>query len=186
MHNCMVDVCRDRTAFTEGVPPVRLFTRWATTVGADNYLAIAALDAADSVVGWCDVLRQPTAPARHVGALSIGVRDGSRRRGLGLELLTTCVRGAFLVRGFQRLQVSLFPENEPARSLYASIGFQSEGIARQSRIVDGVPRDVLEMGLLQSDWLARGDVQSMLEQMQREPLPVAKPVRSNWWRRLWR
>jgi RimJ/RimL family protein N-acetyltransferase len=180
LHACMDEVCRDAAAFPTPAPPLRAFMRAMSQVGANDYLAIAALDETRSVTGWCDVARLALPTARHVGAISLGVRPQFRRQGIGRDLLATCVRGAFMARDFERLEVMLFADNAIARPLYESIGFVQEGLARQARVVQGVARDVVLMGLLRSEWLASPATQHMLSQIASTSLPVADPVKRGW------
>jgi RimJ/RimL family protein N-acetyltransferase len=84
---------------------------------------------------------------RHEAAF--GVTIGSRFREIGvgralLEALESWARD----HGVTRITLGVFPENERARKLYASMGYEQEGVMRAAaRFPEGL-RDVLDMAKL--------------------------------------
>ena len=88
-------------------------------------------------------LSRDTHPAsRHVADLGLMVDAAYRRRGIGRTLLEEAVvwaRGA----GIRKLELHVFPWNEPALCLYESFGFEREGYrkrhyARDLEFVDAI------------------------------------------------
>jgi RimJ/RimL family protein N-acetyltransferase len=74
------------------------------------------------------------------------VSAGHRRRGIGRALLEQAVewaRGA----GVTKLELHVFPWNEPALRLYASFGFEREGLRRRHYLRDGEYVDAILMAL---------------------------------------
>lgn len=79
--------------------------------------------------------------------LTLAVRPGARRRGVGAELVA---RGAAqaVARGARRLFLEVADDNEAARALYARAGFEEAG--RRPRYyarADGSRRDALLLAL---------------------------------------
>jgi ribosomal protein S18 acetylase RimI-like enzyme len=72
------------------------------------------------------------------------VAAGHRRRGIGRALLEQAVvwaRGA----GVRKLELHVFPWNEPAVALYESFGFEREGYRRGHYLRDGEEVDAVLM-----------------------------------------
>jgi RimJ/RimL family protein N-acetyltransferase len=110
----------------------------------DAAVFVAEADAA--VVGRLSVSRDPHPASRHVADLGLMVSAGHRRRGIGRALLEQAVewaRGA----GVTKLELHVFPWNEPALRLYASFGFEREGLRRRHYLRDGEYVDAILMAL---------------------------------------
>ncbi|MDQ3381436.1 MAG: GNAT family N-acetyltransferase [Actinomycetota bacterium] len=84
----------------------------------------------DHVVGRLSLSRDPHPASRHVADLGLMVAESHRRRGIGKQLLEEAVAWARSV-GVQKLELHVFPWNEPALRLYESFGFEREGYRRQ-------------------------------------------------------
>ena len=70
-----------------------------------------------------------TYPAsRHVADLGLMVAEAARGKGIGRMLLAEAVAWA-RESGVAKLELHVFPWNEPALRLYESFGFEREGIA---------------------------------------------------------
>jgi RimJ/RimL family protein N-acetyltransferase len=78
------------------------------------------------VVGRLSVARDPHPSSRHVADLGLFVAAGHRRRGIGRGLLEQAVDWAQSA-GVLKLELHVFPWNEPALRLYESFGFEREG-----------------------------------------------------------
>ena len=104
---------------------------------------LVALDG-DRVVGWCDVVRRNGQGFEHAGILGMGLLPEYRSMGLGHRMLE-----AALVRareaGIERIELSVWGSNEPARKLYERSGFETEGVQRKARVLDGITDDVVLM-----------------------------------------
>jgi putative acetyltransferase len=78
------------------------------------------------VLARLSIARDPHPASRHVADLGLMVAEPARRRGIGRALLDQAVawaRGA----GIRKLELHVFPWNEPALQLYESFGFEREG-----------------------------------------------------------
>jgi RimJ/RimL family protein N-acetyltransferase len=80
----------------------------------------------DDVVARLSVARDPHPASSHVADLGLMVAASHRRRGIGRALLEAAVDWA-RTAGVRKLELHVFPWNEPAILLYESFGFVREG-----------------------------------------------------------
>ena len=78
------------------------------------------------IVGRLSVARDPHPASEHVADLGLMVARGSRRRGVGRALMEAAEEWARGV-GVRKLELHVFPHNEPALALYESLGYEREG-----------------------------------------------------------
>ena len=83
-----------------------------------------------AIVGRLSVARDPHGASRHVADLGLMVAAGHRRRGVGRALLEQAVAWA-RDAGVLKLELHVFPWNEPAIRLYEQFGFEREGLRRK-------------------------------------------------------
>ena len=96
------------------------------------------------VVGRLSLARDPHPSSQHVADLGLMVAAGHRRRGIGKVLLEEAVRWARQSR-VRKLELHVFPWNEPALRLYESFGFEREGLRREHYARDGEYVDAILM-----------------------------------------
>jgi RimJ/RimL family protein N-acetyltransferase len=109
-------------------------------------VAVFVAEAGDRVVARLSVARDSHPASRHVADLGLMVAAGYRRRGIGRALLEAAAEWAREV-GVAKLELHVFPWNEPAIALYESFGFAREGYRRRHyRRRDGYA-DVILMAL---------------------------------------
>jgi RimJ/RimL family protein N-acetyltransferase len=92
--------------------------------------AVFVAEEGGAIVGRLSIARDPHSASRHVADLGLMVASGHRRRGIGHALLEQAVdwaRGA----GVLKLELHVFPWNEPAIRLYEQFGFEREGLRRK-------------------------------------------------------
>ncbi len=82
--------------------------------------------AGDRVVGHLTVSREESPVTRHVASIGMAVAPDWRRRGVGSALMAECIRWA-REAGVEKLALSVYPHNAPARHLYDKFSFQAEG-----------------------------------------------------------
>ncbi len=93
----------------------------------DAAVFVAELDGV--IVGRLSIARDPHQASRHVADLGLMVADGYRRRGIGRALLEQAVAWA-RAAGVIKLELHVFPWNEPAIQLYERFGFEREGLRK--------------------------------------------------------
>lgn len=76
-----------------------------------------------------------------------------RRQGLASEAYERIINYLFNDLGLHRLQLVTLITNDIALKLYQKLGFQQEGVIRESIYRNGEFNDLILMGLLQSEWL---------------------------------
>jgi RimJ/RimL family protein N-acetyltransferase len=98
----------------------------------ERYPDAAVLVAEDGarIVGRLSLSRDPHPASRHVADLGLMVAESHRRRGVGRAMLDEAVLWA-RVAGVRKLELHVFPWNEPALGLYESFGFEHEGYRKR-------------------------------------------------------
>jgi RimJ/RimL family protein N-acetyltransferase len=81
------------------------------------------------VVARLSVARDPHSASRHVADLGLMVAASHRRLGIGRALLERAVAWA-RDAGVRKLELHVFPWNEPAIRLYEEFGFEREGLRK--------------------------------------------------------
>ena len=128
---------------------------WLEKEGGQNYLvfSIRALPE-DRVVGFID-LSGFNWPARSAWvAIGIGAAE-FRGRGLGTEAMQLLARYAFEQLNLNRINLNVFGYNPRAIRSYEKAGFVHEGRERSVLNRYGQRWDIVFMGLLKEDWLAK-------------------------------
>jgi RimJ/RimL family protein N-acetyltransferase len=103
--------------------------RYVRQVRRSPDAALFVADDAGAVVARLSLARDPHPSSPHVADLGLMVAAGHRRRGIGRALLEQAVAWA-VEAGVSKLELHVFPWNEPAIALYESFGFEREGIRR--------------------------------------------------------
>jgi len=91
------------------------------------YVAVRESDGA--IIGRLSLARDAHPASAHVADLGLMVASDARRQGVGRALLEAAVewaRGA----GIRKLELHVFPWNEPAIQLYERFGFEREGFRK--------------------------------------------------------
>ena len=96
------------------------------------------------LVGRLSLARDPHPASRHVADLGLMVDARHRRRGVGKRLLQEAV-GWARSSGIVKLELHVFPWNEPALRLYEAFGFEREGYRRDHYARDGAYVDAILM-----------------------------------------
>jgi RimJ/RimL family protein N-acetyltransferase len=104
---------------------------------------LVALDA-DRIIGRLSIARDPHPASAHVADLGLMVAASYRRRGVGRALLDAAVAWARRA-AVSKVELHVFPWNEPAIQLYEAYGFEREGLRRGHYLRDGVAVDALLM-----------------------------------------
>jgi RimJ/RimL family protein N-acetyltransferase len=97
-----------------------------------------------TIVGRLSLSRDPHPASRHVADLGLMVAESHRRRGVGTALLDHAVAWARSV-DVSKLELHVFPWNEPALALYESFGFEREGYRKRHYVRGGELVDAILM-----------------------------------------
>jgi len=106
--------------------------------------AVYVADDGDHVVGRLSLARDPNPASRHVADLGLLVAATHRRQGIGRALLEQAVGWAREAE-VRKLELHVFPWNEPAILLYERFGFEREGLRRDHYSRDGEYVDAILM-----------------------------------------
>ena len=113
-------------------------SRWRSVGEERRYLravrrhpdaAVFVAETAEGIVGRLSVARDPHPASHHVVDLGLMVAAAVRRRGIGWALLEQASEWA-RESGVRKLELHVFPHNEPAIRLYDRFGFVREGLRR--------------------------------------------------------
>ncbi|HEX6231341.1 MAG TPA: diaminopimelate decarboxylase [Actinomycetota bacterium] len=115
-----------------------------------DWAHLVALDG-DRVVGSLSIRRHVEHPAlRHVATLGMHVVRSHRGRGIGSALMAEAFRWARRF-GIERIELAVYPHNDPAIALYRRFGFVEEGrLVRHAKKSYGYEDEVL-----MAVWLGR-------------------------------
>jgi putative acetyltransferase len=91
--------------------------------------AVYVAEEEGTIVGRLSLARDPHPASHHVADLGLMVAATHRRRGIGRMLLEQAVTWA-RDAGVRKLELHVFPWNEPAIRLYETFGFEREGLRR--------------------------------------------------------
>jgi putative acetyltransferase len=116
--------------------------RYLKTVLRHPDAVVFVADEDGRVVARLSLSRDPHPSSRHVADLGLMVAAEHRRRGIGTMLLDAAVGWARMSE-ISKLELHVFPWNEPALHLYESFGFEREGYrkrhyARDDEYVDAI------------------------------------------------
>jgi putative acetyltransferase len=90
----------------------------------------------------------------HIGWFFLGVREKHQRRGAAALLMNSLLGAADVLAGVQRLQLTVYADNEPAIRLYKKFGFEIEGRHRDFLRRDDGPVDAFSMARLTTGEMA--------------------------------
>jgi RimJ/RimL family protein N-acetyltransferase len=108
------------------------------------HAAVFVAEDAGEVVARLSLARDTHPASMHVADLGLMVAASHRRRGIGRALLDQAVVWSRRV-GVRKLELHVFPWNDPAIHLYESFGFEREGFRRRHYIRDGEEVDAILM-----------------------------------------
>jgi putative acetyltransferase len=129
---------------TESWRSVRDERRYLKTVRRHPDAAVFVAEDDGVVLARLSLARDPHPASRHVADLGLMVAVGSRRRGIGRMLLDEAVTWARTAE-VRKLELHVFPWNEPALRLYESFGFEREGYRKRHYERDGEWVDAILM-----------------------------------------
>ncbi|MGZ4105493.1 MAG: N-acetyltransferase family protein [Actinomycetota bacterium] len=96
------------------------------------------------VVGQLTCERGRRAVTRHSAEFGITVASGARNVGVGRALIATLEAWA-REYGVTRMALGVFPNNDRAKALYRSLGYEEEGVERAGMRFPEAEQDVIRM-----------------------------------------
>ena len=115
-------------------------------VQRDPNVAVFVAETPEGIVGRLSIARDRTLYSHHVAELGLMVAAGARRRGVGSALMKEAIKWARGV-GVVKLELTVFPHNEPAIALYRKLGFREEGLIGRRYFIRGRYIDAILMAL---------------------------------------
>ncbi|MFL6012688.1 MAG: GNAT family N-acetyltransferase [Gaiellaceae bacterium] len=110
----------------------------------DAAVYVAEVDG--ELAGRLSLARDPNPASHHVADLGLMVDSRFRRQGVGRALLRAAVEWA-PEHGVAKLELHVFPWNEPAIALYESFGFEREGFRKRHYLRSNGYADAILMAL---------------------------------------
>ncbi len=118
--------------------------RYLKAIRRWEHAAVFVAEEDARVVGRLSVSRDQHPASHHVADLGLMVAADRRGRGIGRALLAAAVDWA-REAGVTKLELHVFPWNEPAIRLYERFGFEREGVRRGHYRRDGEDLDAILM-----------------------------------------
>ena len=118
--------------------------RYLKAIRRWQHAAVFVAEVDGRVVGRLSVARDQHPASPHVADLGLMVAAELRGRGIGRRLLSTAVEWA-RAAGIAKLELHVFPWNEPALRLYERFGFEREGVRRGHYLRGGEEVDAILM-----------------------------------------
>lgn len=113
-------------------PPDTTIANTRARLGAENALTLGAWESGE-LIGMVTCFRESGRKKRHKAAvISMYVSREASGHGVGRALLTDLIARAKEWPGLETLQLAVVTENDRARRLYHSLGFQPYGIERHA------------------------------------------------------
>lgn len=129
---------------TDGWRSIRDERRYLKTVRRHPDAAVFVAEEDGDVLARLSLARDPHPASRHVADLGLMVAQRARRKGIGRMLLDEAVTWARSA-GIRKLELHVFPWNEPAIRLYESFGFEREGYRKGHYEREGEDVDAMLM-----------------------------------------
>ena len=104
--------------------------RYLRTIHRHPDAAVFVAEDGGQIVGRLSLSRDPHPASLHVADLGLMVAASHRRQGVGTMLLEQAVAWS-RESDVRKLELHVFPWNEPALALYESFGFEREGYRKR-------------------------------------------------------
>jgi RimJ/RimL family protein N-acetyltransferase len=103
--------------------------RYLRSIRRYPHAAVFVAETESDIVGRLSVARDPHPASSHVADVGVMIARDYRRRGFGRALMRAAEEWA-REAGVRKLELHVFPHNEPAIALYESLGYRREGLRR--------------------------------------------------------
>jgi putative acetyltransferase len=129
--------------------PFQSIELWRKRLASDNEreIKLVALHQGQ-VIGSIGLEQFSRIRRSHAGSFGMGVLPAWQGKGVGSKLLATALDIADNWMNLQRVELSVYADNEAAIGLYRKFGFETEGLFRDYAVRDGRLVDTLSMARL--------------------------------------
>ena len=142
--------------------------------GADPSAVFFGIEAHDLLIGGVEIDHIDW--QNRSASIVVFIGDPAyRRRGCGGDALSLACNYAFKILGLHRLNYEVPADNEGARVVYERGGFQEEGRLREAHYRDGSYHDMLQLGLVRSDWTDDRPIEELTRMPEPEPVEIPVP-----------
>lgn len=83
--------------------------------------------------------------------------EGAKKKGLGSAIEMFLLDYVFIEKEFEKLNCEVIAFNEAVVKMHQKFGFEIEGVRRKNIIKNGERMDVVLLGILRDEWLAKRD-----------------------------
>jgi RimJ/RimL family protein N-acetyltransferase len=104
--------------------------RYLRAVRRHSDAAVLVAEINGTVVGRLSIARDPHPASKHVADVGLMVARKHRRHGAGTALMDAAEAWARGV-GITKIELHVFPHNDPALALYTARGYEREGLRRR-------------------------------------------------------
>ncbi|WP_310831659.1 GNAT family N-acetyltransferase [Paenibacillus pedocola] len=109
---------------------------------AEGRFTLGGFTERDELAGVVTFIRESSGKIRHKGNVyAMYVSPAARNRKLGYKLMKELIVRAGQLPGLERINLTVFSDNDPAKRLYTSLGFSCYGTERKAVKLDGVYLD---------------------------------------------
>lgn len=115
---------------------------------------VAYIPSEDRVVGMIG-LHTMQGRRSHTAGIGMFVHDDYQGRGIGSQMLTEAIRFAENWLRIQRLELTVYTDNQAAIHMYTKCGFEREGLLRAYALRDGAWIDAIQMARIHPDLLKK-------------------------------
>jgi RimJ/RimL family protein N-acetyltransferase len=103
--------------------------RYLKAIRRHAYAAVFVAVVGDRIVGRLSIGRDAHPASEHVADVGLMVAEGFRRRGIGRTLMEAAEAWG-REYGVRKIELHVFPHNEPALALYEQLGYRRVGCRR--------------------------------------------------------
>ncbi|ERK06443.1 putative acetyltransferase [Serratia fonticola AU-P3(3)] len=125
------------------LPSKAMWQQRIANVQPGTYNMVACID--DRVVGQLFVELNQRVRRRHVATIGIGVDADYHGKGVGSALMKAMIDICDNWAGIERIELTVFTDNQGAIALYRKFGFEIEGTSRRFAMRDGEWVDAYHM-----------------------------------------
>ncbi|MGO4745594.1 GNAT family N-acetyltransferase [Serratia quinivorans] len=131
------------------LPSVELWHKRLANPEPGNHSLVACIDG--QIVGQMGVILNQRVRRRHVATFGIGVDSRYHGKGVGSSLMKAMIDLCDNWAGIERIELTVFTDNQAAIALYRKFGFEIEGTSRAYAMRDGVLVDSYHMARFRSE-----------------------------------